>query len=257
MVGVGAFHLGVVGPESSLGLIEIYRTPIERSFKDIEGLPITTLLCGGIVNPFGPTMNVCAAIGEIRADNILPIVQIMLNPFTQWINQIGRATIGRKWWSPGHMEPLLNLRFGSCPTLLLSSSLLESDQAIALHARWLGRFPDAGIIWQSIMAHPGDPWTRIQAQIAATPAFGENITTRLKDQEVRISLDESEARKFSEYVLSSDHMRPEFQAFCLAWDGSIEFQRNNGNSHLALEALDLEKFKSALSPVILSCRLPQ
>ena len=53
----------------------------------------TTLLCGGIVNPLGPSLSAMVLLGEAKPGHTLQLVEVMLNPFAQEAHRIGSATI--------------------------------------------------------------------------------------------------------------------------------------------------------------------
>ena len=63
-----------------------------------------------------------------------------------------------------------------------------------------------------------------------------------EDNEKKIK--DKSIQKIISIICHPNHIKQEFQGFLIAWDGSIEFQKNNGNNDLADISLDM---KSALS----------
>lgn len=55
--------------------------PRKRSLKSVGKRELTTLLAGGIINPFGPTLTALVLEGTIEPGAKLPILSVMLNPF--------------------------------------------------------------------------------------------------------------------------------------------------------------------------------
>jgi hypothetical protein len=243
--------------EVEVAVFELHATSVEQSIEDIEGLPISTLLCGGIVNPFGPTLNVLAALGEFERDRTLPLVYLMLNPFVSWAQEIGRCIIGKTWTPVRDWEPLLSLDLGSCPSFVLPSVLLQEAEAIAIHAIWLQRARDARAVWNSIKAHAGNPWTRVNADVAnAAEKYVEPMLRgdSLPEAPPDVPIEYEEALKFSEYVLSPGHMETELQALSGAWKHAIDLQRNAGNRLPVI--MDVEAFTTWLGAIARTCRFP-
>jgi hypothetical protein len=241
-------------------MFELLSTPIAQSLNDVDGQPLTTLLLGGIVNPFGPTLNVVAAIGKFEPNRNLPLVRLMLNPFSQEVTQIGDATVAERWSPLQNFEPLLELAFGACPTLVLPSHLLDDEDALAITARWLAGFDDARETMDRVGAHLGDPWTRVSTEIHQGAT--DYVAAKLKPEQdsrlpVPLPLTEEEALTFARTVLSYKHFEPEVQAFLYAWKGSIDFQRENGSGRLALSAMSLESVQAWLTACSESCRVPE
>jgi len=249
---------GIARPRRvEVAVFELHAAFVEQSIEDIEGLPISTLLCGGNVNPFGPTLSAVVSIGEFGAARTLPLVYLMLNPFAQWAHEIGRCVIGNTWTPVSDMEPLLNLDLGSCPSFVLPSLLFDDAQAIEIHAGWFQRAREARAVWNSIKAHAGDPWTRVDVEVAnalenyALPVLRGD---KLPESPPDVPLEFEEALKFSEYVLSPGHMETELQALSGSWKHAIDLQRNAGN-RLPV-TMDVEAFITWLGAIARTCRFP-
>jgi hypothetical protein len=233
-------------------MFELFAKPLTQTLDDIDGAPLSTLLVGGIVNPFGPTLNAIAAVGEFVAGRTLPLVQLSLNPFNQDVHQIGRAVVTERWHPREAYGPLLAVPAGACPTLLLASNLLEEDEAIEVAAAWFGHFADAAQVRKSIAHFPGDPWKRVQQDIDS--AFdGANKTKPASGCQ---PLDDQQRQQLARTLLSPGHFRPELQAFLHAWEGSISFVRDQGGGRNALGAMGAESFHEWLAAILASCHIP-
>ena len=77
--------------------IEMLPEPMEATLEDIESGPLDVFFALGIVNPFGPTLNFVGAVGKSTAGAVLPLVNVMLNPFSQTVAPVGWFTVGDRW----------------------------------------------------------------------------------------------------------------------------------------------------------------
>jgi hypothetical protein len=204
-------------------------------------------------------LNVVAVVGDFAPNRKLPLVRVMLNPFSQEAEQIGDAVFAGRWSPVQDFEPLLRLAAGACPTLVLPSSLLDEDDALTITARWLATFDDARKTMDSVGAHFGDPWTRVGEEVEQATA--ELVATLKPEGDLKLPslrpLSSEEARAFARSVLSHKHFEPEIQAFFYAWKGSINFQLENGGGRLAHGAMSPESFRTWLIASVQSCRVPE
>ncbi len=217
--------------------------------------------CG---NPAGPTLSCVSLLDETTSLaeksaqlQTFDLIQIMLNPFVQEVNRIGRATIQDASKPMIDYDTLFSCNFGGCPTLLFPSTLLNHATAVHIHATWLNTFEGAAWTWHRIQQHPIDPWTRIAVDIQSS-VRGYGTPWHWTDPApLGISHPEFEAVEFARFALSPEHMIPELQAFCCAWEGSINFQRETGNSDFAEHALQFDDFQEWFTTITNSCRLPE
>lgn len=238
-------------------MFELYAHQIDTPLDGLDRHTLKTLLLGGIVNPMGPTLNVVAALGRFKPNQTLPLVHLMLNPFSQKLKEIGKAVIGERWSPVRDFQPLTRLAFGACPTLVLASDLLDEDEGTTITAGWLTSFDDARATMESVDAHLGDPWTRVgedmhRANAALVGGQRDNWNAQPSGR-----LNEAEALTFARTVLSHRHCEPEIQAFLYAWKGAIDFQRDHGGGGLAQCALSPEVFQNWLMACVESCRIPE
>jgi hypothetical protein len=213
---------------------------------------LTALIAVGIVNPFGPTLALVAADGPFESGQTLPIVELILNPFSQTCCLIGQVTLGEDWTPLESLEPFMALELQGCPTLLLPNSTFELDAAIEFHARLLARFDDGKALLSKVKRYPKDPWKRISSDIEATAPPG-NASARGKAAMPEDHLDPREARELSILLLDPEARLAEFQAFAYAWNGAIKFQADQGND---LPSMPWTEFVRLLSLTAGTCALP-
>jgi hypothetical protein len=64
--------------------IRVYQKPRSRSPDRVLRKPLTALLVGGVVNPFGPTLTAVVAAGQCAVGASLPVICLTLNePFAR------------------------------------------------------------------------------------------------------------------------------------------------------------------------------
>lgn len=233
-------------------MFEIFEQPAEIRIDRLQKDVFVTLLCGGIVNPFGPTLTAAGFLGNPTGR--VDLVELMLNPFAQEVHQVGRATINERWNLIDDCDSVIrSCSLRGCPTLILPGAGLEDWEAREIHARWLCRFQDAGHRWKMIQAHPYDPWTRIDEEMKDGFAA---LDPKKASAHPQSPLTKAEALDFAGFVLSDQHTMPELQAFMGAWKGSIGFQSQSGDRRLAQSAMPLDGFHPWFSLIAATCRLP-
>lgn len=102
----------------------------------------TTLIAGGFVDAFGPTLSVVVVDGQFQTDQVrVPVLRMVLNPFSQSCQIIGYVDIGDVWCPLEDLEPFMtSLPLRSCPTFLMPSAVLPQDVTETLCARLLKSF---------------------------------------------------------------------------------------------------------------------
>ena len=138
--------------------IEMYAEPLETSLSDLDGAVLDVFFAHLIVNPFGPTLTFVAAAGKPQIGQALPLVKVMLNPFSQDVQQIGRFWVGDTWTPLQDFDPFLELDYGSCPTLMLISNQIEESVRKELASKLFANFEEAvARVCRSVEKHFGDP----------------------------------------------------------------------------------------------------
>jgi len=138
-----------------------YPEPRDITPDEFASQPRTTLFAAGILNPFGPTMVLLVASGDVSGDASVPLVQITLNPFMQEMLLVGEALFGDTCDPATDYAPFLPLGLRSCPTLLLPGTSMEFAQAAQLFARFVAPFDDGQNAYQEIKQYLGRPGDRI------------------------------------------------------------------------------------------------
>ena len=189
----------------------MYAEPLETSLSDLDGAVLDVFFAHLIVNPFGPTLTFVAAAGKPQIGQALPLVKVMLNPFSQDVKQIGRFWVGDTWTPLRDFDPFLELEYGSCPTLMLISNQIEESVRKELASKLFANFDEeVARVCRSVEKHFGDPWTRVSEAMSGGNDQYEDISP------------EDAGVKMSEAVFNDGHVKPELSAFFYAWNGSIE-----------------------------------
>ena len=210
--------------------IEMYPEPLETSLSDLDGAPLDVFFAHMIVNPFGPTLTFVAAAGKPQIGQALPLVKVMLNPFSQDVQQIGRFGVGDTWTPLRDFDPLLELDYGSCPTLMLISNQIEENVRKELASKLFANFDvDVARVCRSVEKNFGDPWTRVSEAMSGGNDNFEDISP------------EEAGLRLSEAVFNEKHVKPELSAFFYGWNGSIE--ETGIDDHMKQIAMTSAEFK--------------
>jgi hypothetical protein len=242
---------------------QLWGTPMAIGLSDVGKEGFTTLFGGGILNPFGPTLNVVAIDGSFEYGRELPIVHISLYPFNQVVNAVGTASIQENWNPLQDLPPLFRLPMGDCPTLLLPSAYIEPDEAIEFYAMFLSGFGNGSSVYEKVRRFPGDPWSRVDEDVnkilkgfaEARKMIDAGIEPKL-DYPLGKPLAAEQARELSEYLLDPINLKGELMMFLYLWDGSIKFQADFRNISLAQSAMSVDEFLEIFARLSVSCRLP-
>jgi len=210
--------------------ISLFDEPTPLSLDDLDGSALDVFFATGIVNPFGPTLSVVAAAGEPSEGRELPVVEIMLNPFTQQVLQIGKMLVGSEWAPTDDLKPLIQRDYGGCPTMVLISNQVTDSVRFDLATQILETHGDrVRGVKEAVKAHFADPWTRVLEEMRGAEY---DTDTRSLPEVVQ---------ELASLLLTSGHFKAEFQAFAAAWHGSIE---NTGLSdQMKFSAMGSEQFK--------------
>jgi hypothetical protein len=122
--------------------------PVAVPLGQIGKRGFTTLITGGFVDAFGPTLNVITVDGQFQTDQErAPLVRMSLSPYSQTCDILGYVTVGDTWAPREDLVPYLPAAlFRTCPTLLIPSAVLPSEVTHELCTRFLAGFgenPDA------------------------------------------------------------------------------------------------------------------
>ena len=182
--------------------ISLFNEPTPLRLDDLDGSQLDVFFAVGIVNPYGPTLSLVAAAGKPAEGIKLPVIEIMINPFSQRVLQIGNMLVGSEWSPVTDLAPLIQRDYGSCPTMVLISNQVADNVRFDLVAQILESHGDqVKAVRQSVKTYFGDPWTRVSEEM-------RGIKHASDDESVKDA-----ARDLASLLLSSKHFKPEFQAF--------------------------------------------
>lgn len=215
--------------------------PLESVFGDL-----CVLLGGGIVNPYGPTLQLTAAIGPWIEGTDMPVVQAVINPFQQSVYQVGIFKT-RALTNPVEiLSAFMPAAPGGCPTALLLSPLLSQrpNDIMSLVGKYLAAC-DAGYrTYQGVKQFPGDHRSRVNNELAAAARRivaarqGEHADTDNRQ------LTPEEAHELLSIQLRPQHFIDEWRGFLMCWLESLNRQRDTG---LDQEALSYKSVTPLLS----------
>lgn len=196
------------------------------------------LLAGGaILNPFGPTLEVIAAIGKWGMGANLPVVRAMLNPFSQEIARVGECRI-RDLFNPTELiTAFLPACQGGCPTALLLSPLLHQrpNEALATSVAYLLQHDFVADTLASVRLFPGKPRDRVKNEVdrgmKAMLAERRGEPTVLPEPHVPT---EAEVLAVVESQIRRSNLVAEWQCFILCWLQAIESQKQTGLARAAM-----------------------
>ena len=213
--------------------LKLHPKPIPASFDDVDDVSIEVFFALGIVNPHGPTLTYVAAIGEPRLGIPRTLVAVLLNPFSQTVNQVGTFTIGDDFESE-LLNPLFKITTGACPSLILLAANATEEMRVERAQILLSTFDrtDAELLAARIEKYFGDPGARVSAVMQ-----GEQT-------EVRGVSSQSAVSRLAKLCNNGAHAWPEIRAFLYAWDGSINL--SGISEAMQRSAFPMEKLKKHL-----------
>jgi hypothetical protein len=237
---------------------ELYTEASTQVVKPLSPGEANTLLAGGIVNPFGPTLNVLVAGGKWEPGRTVAILHAMLNPFQQGVREVGRAQIGDTWNLPVELRRFFRLPFGSCPTMLLPSKLMNEASALETYSEFLTTFQDGFSKLEDVRRFAGDPWSRVQAEVdrgmdVIAKAVKQVNPGPVDKPHAERALSMAEARELAGHLLQPSNLILELQAFFVAWDGAI---KSLGDGPMAKQAMSIDDFSGIFDVLAESCVLP-
>lgn len=204
--------------------VELFQTPQDVPVE-ILAHEFLILHGGGIVNPWGPTFTMTAAIGANEVGAELPLVYVMLNPFSQALFQVGVVKI-RQLINPG--ELLLSAMPqapGVCPTALLLSQLLLADSVdpLSILGQYLARCESGSLTLDFVRRFQGDPVARVKSEMKdATARIQAGRTNAKQDCPEPRQLSADEGRELAQLQVTTLSWENEWKAFAQCWHESVE-----------------------------------
>lgn len=236
-----------VDPER-ISRVELFGESRLATLEHLAG-DLFVMLGGGIVNPFGPTLQLIAATGPWQAGTAMPLIQAMVNPFSQSVSHIGT------FHSRDLIDPVQTLRelvpknAGGCPTALLVSPLLRgrAEDTVACTAAYVAACDSGLSTLEGVKNFPGDPRSRVKHDIAESMKI---VMARQKGRETawpedpRLSADQ--ATELVLLQLCHDHWVSEWEGFVTCWAESLEHQRQTGLARTALPYSAIQPMLNAI-----------
>lgn len=207
------------------------RTTVEL-FQTAQDVPVEILANeflilhgGGIVNPWGPTFTMTAAVGSKDVGAEMPLVYVMLNPFSQALSQVGVVKI-RHFINPG--ELLLSAMPeapGGCPTALLLSQLLLADSLdpLSILGQYLARCESGSLTLDFVRRFQGNPIARVKSEMKeATARIQAGRTNAKQDFAEPRQLSADQGRELAKLQIATLSWENEWKAFVQCWHESVE-----------------------------------
>ncbi|ADE39524.1 hypothetical protein [Candidatus Puniceispirillum marinum] len=223
----------------------------EISFPDFLRAVAIPMFGFAIVNPMGPTF-MGFAIGKTNSGNS-SLLFFSLNPFSQTAEEISTFN-----FDPHNIDADSLLKdYGLCfeidkflvgkksdgqefatPTLLFGNLGGETKEAL----------DEQQLIVLSIIRHSNDPLRTLQNLTAYPMNVMERVSHEMSLSSFGFDNNEEKQIPSNEqlieiigHICNPEHIKQEFKGFNIAWEGAINFQRENGNVQLADSALGLEE----------------
>lgn len=219
---------------------EYLEVPRQFSVEDIEGAHLEAFVITGIVNPYGPTLNVLATVGKSQSR---PLIHAMLNPFSCEVRQVGTFTDGDRWFPDQVFPTLFQFLSGSCPTLVLTTKELDADTRSRLTENLFSNFHDAEHILERVRKFFANPMDRVSQAIGIEVPSPNAAPVEIQNAD------------WSAMVSDTRHVWPEFRAFMVAWDGSIN--QTEISDQMKYGALQTDRMKSIVFPMLESVWMPE
>lgn len=213
-----------------------------RTFDSLVPKTFHVMLGGGIVDLYGPTLTV-VGLEALEDNDGYAIVQMVLNPFSQSICEVGKTTLGDSLSVVIDYQSLFGLEWGSCPSLLLSPDMLLVQTAKKVYATFLGTFDNGYHLLEGVKKYPADPFKRVGRERKILRTGGHQTQGR--------KLTAEEATELASHLLRPKDMDMEWKAFMLAWVEAIKTQEEDTPG---CSAMSLEKFLTIFSALKASIR---
>jgi len=231
--------------KAALKATRIQSPPLKIDSWMLDPPVLQPLMLYGIFNPFGPTLSSLSLIGLPDAEKRL-IAFAMLNPFSQEYAAFGavRGDPAQPNWVTTQPDLVATCQsicrangsgdihmIAGAPTFIVLTPGLDVGSTLVLYRALLSNADDLGTTVDSIRRHPNDPWER--ARQSMTSMLQEAVGKQKEDtRSSMVSIDE-----YLAVVASKSHWSIEIPEFIAAWQGSIDFQAEEGSAGLSSAAL--------------------
>lgn len=219
----------------------IYGESRIRTFDSIDPKTFHVMLGGGIVDLHGPTLTV-VGLEASEDDDGYAIIQMVLNPFSQSICEVGKTTLGDSQSVVLDYRSLFGLEWGSCPSLLLSPDMLLVQTAKKVYATFLGALDNGYRLLEGVRKYPADPFRRVGSERKILRAGGQQPQDR--------KLTGEEATELAVRLLQPKAMVMEWKAFILAWAEAIKTEDESPHARVMMSLKEFRSLFSTLEPSI-------
>lgn len=224
-------------------IFTIYEKPRTRTLDSIEMKSFHLLLGGGTIDRENPTLTVVGLEAGVNPDEA-GIVVLELSPFTQRVREVGGAAHGDELDLVLNLEPLFDLMGPSCPSLLLSPTLLSPPLVRKLYQLFLKSRNNGWRLLAGVCGNPLNPFRRVGRELRARKAGTGSLLDR--------RLSHTEAYDLASLLLQEKAVDLEWKMFILAWD---EVCRSAIDADPASKVMDLKSFLTIYEGLQETCRL--
>jgi len=222
--------------------IRMYAEHKERTFRSIKPHDLIVWLGGGILNPMGPTLTV-TALEEDGSMFQYKLIHMMINPFTQWVREVGELTFGRNITFQDGFAPVFSLSWGSCPSLLLPQKIIGEDFSQETYARLMHASGNGQKLLAGVRKYPNNPIDRLSAELKQYQETGQLPPDG--------QLAEEEALELAALLCNEEALNAEMSGFIELWRASIELVK--GNKQIP-KPMSIRKLFLLYSGLQMSCR---
>jgi hypothetical protein len=224
-------------------IFTIYEEPRPRTLDSIEMKAFHLLLGGGTTDMENPRLTVVGLEAGVNHDEA-GIVVLELSPFSQRVREVGKAAHGDELVLVLNLEPLFDLMGPSCPSLLLSPTLLSPPLVRKLYHLFLKSRNNGWRLLVGVCGNPLNPFRRMGRELRARKAGPGPLVDR--------RLSSTEAYELASLLLQEKAVDLEWKMFILAWD---EVCQSAIDADPASRVMDLKGFLTIYEGLQETCRL--
>jgi hypothetical protein len=224
-------------------IFTMHDVPVFRALDSISMKTFQLLMGCGTIDPVNPSLFVLG-LGGTEHLYEAGIVVLELSPFAQRVREVGGAAHGDELDLVLNLEPLLDLMGPSCPSLLLSPTLLSPPLVRKLYQLFLKSRNNGWRLLAGVRGNPLNPFRRVGRELRACMAGTGPLADR--------RLSSPEAYELASLLLQEKAVDLEWKMFILAWD---EVCQSAIDADPASKVMDLKSFLTIYEGLQETCRL--
>jgi hypothetical protein len=228
--------------ESSI-VFTMYDEPVPGTLDGIDMKTFHLLLGGGTIDPVNPSLTVVGLEAGGNPDEA-DILVLELSPLDRRVLEVGRASQGDMPNLVLNLGPLFALMGRTCPSLLLSPTMLSPPLVGKLYQMFFRSRNDGWRLLEGVRLHPNDPFRRVGRELRAR----QKASGPLEDRR----LESREASELASLLLEERAVDMEWKAFILTWD---EVCRSAIDADPSAPVMSLKDFLSFHKGLQATCRL--